>query len=600
MPNRDLIIDMRKYLFGRLAVLAVGTVIGMPAVAGAQALAPQAEAEGAAPGLEETRPGTPITAGKSAYGRFLAGRHAEALRENRRAADYLGGVLDVAPDNPPLMRRTMLLYLSDGRVDKATELAGRLVAFEPNETTALLLLALGDLTTGATDRAMERLDAMPQSGPSRILVPILQAWTTLAAGDPQAAVEQIRASSALSRLGPLLEFHVALLAEVGGLDQTAEAAYLALAGDRPELTLKSVLAFGGFLNRTERADQARALMNAYLETNPDSMAGASIIAKLDAGERWPAPVDSTATGLAEVLYTMANLLTREGASNAALQYCRLALHLRPDDALTKLLLADIYVSQDRNADAVEALQTIVPDSPYRWLSRLSIANNLAQLENYDEAVVLLREMSDEAPRRFDATQALADLLRQTERYEDAVPAYDQAIDRAAAAQSSQWRLLYGRGIALERTQQWDRAEADFLAALELEPDQPFVLNYLGYSWIEKGLNLDRARDMIETAVRLRPRDGYIVDSLGWVLFQLGDYDGAVRQLERAVELRPNDPVINDHLGDAFWLAGRAHEARFQWRRALGFDPEEDARALIEGKLEGRELPQPAKKSDRDI
>ena len=598
MPNRDLIIEMRKYSLGQWAVLAVLAAIGMPALAGAQALAP--EAEGAAPGLEEARPGAPMTAGESVYGRFLAGRHAETVRENHRAADYLGGVLEVDPDNPALMRRTMLLYLSDGRVERAIELANRLVTHEPNEPTAVLLLTLRDVTTGAAERATERLDALPQSGPNRILVPILQAWATLAAGEPQAAVERIRASAGLSGLGPLLEFHVALLAEVGGLDQEAEAAYLALATERPELTLKAVLAFGGFLNRTGRADQARALMDAYFQTNPDSTAAISIIAKLDAGEPWPATVNSTATGLAEVLYTMANLLTREGAGNSALLYCRLALHLRPDDALTKLLLADIYVSQDRSADAVDTLQTIEPDSPYRWLSRLSIANNLAQLENYDEAVALLREMSDEAPQRYDATQALADLLRQTERYEDAVPAYDQAIDRAAAAQWSHWRLLYGRGIALERTKQWDRAEADFLAALELEPDQPFVLNYLGYSWVEKGLNLERARGMIETAVRLRPRDGYIVDSLGWVLYQLGDYQGAVRQLERAVELRPNDPVINDHLGDAFWLAGRAHEAQFQWRRALGFDPEEDVRAQIEGKLDGRDLPQPTTKSDRDI
>lgn len=596
MPNQILRTGLRKISFGPWAALAWLATVGVPAAAGAQALAP---GDGA-PGEEETRSGPPMTAGMSAYGRFLAGRHAEALRENRRAADYLGGVLEVAPDNPALMRRTMLLYLTDGRVDAATELADELIVLEPQEPTAALLLVLRDTIEGDADRALARLDLLPQSGANRILVPFLQAWATLVTGDAQAAVTQVRSSEALSALGPLREFHIAAMAEVGGLNEEAESAYLALATDRPELTLKAVLSFSGFLHRTDRADKARALIEAYRETNPDSTTAEAIIAQLDAGEPWPATVDTPASGIAEVLYTMANLLTREGASNSALVYSRLALHLRPDDALTKLLLADIYNSQDRSADAIEVLGTIGSDSPYHWLSRLSIASNLALLESYDDAVALLQEMSDEAPGRFDATQALADLLRQTERYTEAVPAYDQAIDRAAAAQLSHWRLLYGRGIALERTQQWDRAEADFLAALDLEPDQPFVLNYLGYSWVEQGVNLDQARGMIETAVRLRPRDGYIVDSLGWVLYQLGDYEGAVRQLERAVELRPNDPVINDHLGDAFWLANRVHEARFQWRRALGFDPEDDVRANIEAKLDGRNLPEPSGKSDRDI
>jgi len=144
--------------------------------------------------------------------------------------------------------------------------------------------------------------------------------------------------------------------------------------------------------------------------------------------------------------------------------------------------------------------------------------------------------------------------------------------------------LYARGISLEQTKQWPRAEADFLKALEFRPDQPYVLNYLGYSWVDQGLNLDKARGMIKKAVSLRPNDGYIVDSLGWAHYRLGEYADAVRELERAAELRPEDPVINDHLGDAYWRVGRQTEARFQWLRALGLEPKPGLAAILKEKI----------------
>ncbi|MGH6954092.1 MAG: tetratricopeptide repeat protein, partial [Alphaproteobacteria bacterium] len=148
-----------------------------------------------------------------------------------------------------------------------------------------------------------------------------------------------------------------------------------------------------------------------------------------------------------------------------------------------------------------------------------------------------------------------------------------------------WTLLYARGIALERSKQWPRAEADLLRALEFRPEQALVLNYLGYSWADRGENLERAREMIERAVALRPNDGYIVDSLGWVHYRMGQYDKAVIHLERALELKSGDAVITDHLGDAYWQAGRKTEARFQWRRALTLDADQDLRRSIQLKLE---------------
>ena len=217
--------------------------------------------------------------------------------------------------------------------------------------------------------------------------------------------------------------------------------------------------------------------------------------------------------------------------------------------------------------------------------RLRTANGLAELDEIEAAAEQMKIMARERPERSDPLIALADMMRMGERYDEAVEAYDQAFARIPTLENRHWTLLYARGMSLERAKQWERAEDDFLRALELEPDQPLVLNYLGYSWVEMGRNLDQAREMIEKAVEQRPNDGYIVDSLGWVLYRLGDYEDAARFLERAAELRPNDPVILDHFGDGLWRVGRSAEARFQWRRALSFEPESELEESLRRKID---------------
>ena len=196
-------------------------------------------------------------------------------------------------------------------------------------------------------------------------------------------------------------------------------------------------------------------------------------------------------------------------------------------------------------------------------------------------------MVNERKERPDALIQLGDILRIQQEYSAAADAYDEAIERLGGNTKVGWRLLYRRGIAHERAGEWKKAETDFLQALEIEPEQPYVLNYLGYSWVDMGMNFDQAEDMLKRAVELQPDDGYIVDSLGWVYYKLGRFEDAVEQLEKAVELKPDDPTIKDHLGDAYWQIGRYHEARFQWHRALSFNPTEELRATVEAKINGQ-------------
>jgi len=289
-------------------------------------------------------------------------------------------------------------------------------------------------------------------------------------------------------------------------------------------------------------------------------------------------------GIAEALFNLSGTLGQSRSVDLALIYSRLALWIKPVFPQAKILVGDLLDILERREEALSAFASVEKTSSHYWGARLRRATILNTLKRDDEAETLLRGMAEEEPQRSDALIQLGDMLRAADKFEDASEAYSRAIVRTGDLCEEDWSLFYSRGITYERSKKWELAEQDFLRALELRPDQPFVLNYLGYSWVDQGRNLDRAKKMIQEAVRRRPNDGYIVDSLGWVLYRLGDFKGATRQLERAVTLRPEDPTINDHLGDAYWRIGRRLEARFQWRRALSLEPEADQVPLIEKKL----------------
>ena len=309
-----------------------------------------------------------------------------------------------------------------------------------------------------------------------------------------------------------------------------------------------------------------------------------MLAAVDAGETVPPLVSGAREGLAEALLGAAASMPQRDNGEAALIYARLALFLRDDLDAARFLIGEVLEGAERLEAAVEAYRSIPAGSDFAWAAQLRAASDLADLDRLDEAVAALRRMADERPERADAITTLGDVFRRDEQYAEAAAAYDVAVERIRTVEYRHWRLFYVRGIAFERLGEWPKAEADFKRALELEPDQPLVLNYLGYTWVEQGHNLDEAKSMIEKAVELRPEDGYIVDSLGWVAYRLGDFEEAVHQLERAVELVAGDPIINDHLGDAYWQVGRLIEARFQWRRVLTLDPEDDLAAQVRRKI----------------
>lgn len=526
-----------------------------------------------------------MTASASPAGNYLAGRQAQKNRDFGNASRFLGKALEKTPDNTLLLRNTFLARLADGDITEAVPMAREIVKRQNSAPIAKLILLVDAVERNDLPGAGPMLANFPERGFSGFLKPLLTSWVMVGATDGSDPIEALSPLKNQSGLRVLYELHAALLSDAVGRPEEAEKHYKFAAKNVRRSTLRVVQGYGQHLERAGKTEQARLLYETYLKENPDSVVLGPAMERLDKGEKPALLVSGPAEGIAEALFNIAGTMTRQNSAQDALIFGQLALHLRPEFDLARMLVAGILGSMNRNEDAIAAYREIDSQSPFHWSARLRVAGNLEALDRDDDAIALLQILTREDATRPEPLVSLGDLLRSNKRFAESVAAYDRAIELLSDLDKRHWTILYSRGISLERSKQWERAERDFKRALELNPDQPYVLNYLGYSWVDQGINLGPAREMIERAVKLRPNDGYIVDSLGWVLYRLKDFEGAVEHLERAVELRPNDPTINDHLGDAYWRVGRYTEARFQWQRALALKPEADQISAIEDKLQ---------------
>ncbi|MCC6468733.1 MAG: tetratricopeptide repeat protein [Alphaproteobacteria bacterium] len=539
---------------------------------------------GVAAATADTPKLAPDLMAESTVGAYLSGRHAMAANDREAAAVYLKEALKDDPQNEQLRRRLFWVLLGAGQPTEAVDYADAASSEGGDATVAALLLSIERVRAGDWAGAEQRLAKLSRSNINRFLVPLVLGWVQAGAGKTDEALATLKAVGEQQGNGILRDLHCGLVAELAKRPEQAGQFYAAALQAMPRMPLRMVEAIGGFYERTGKAAEAKPLYQDYAEDNPESAIGQILLERAAQGKTTPPIVASARDGLAEALFHFASALQQERSAEFALVLTRLALHLRPDLDAAQMLVAGILEQQQRNVDANKVYQSIAPGSWFSWSARLRVASNLEAMEKFDDAEALLRAMGKERTDRVDALAQLGGMLRTKERFAEAVAVYDDTLKRVDKIDKRHWSLLYARGIALERSKQWARAEADFLRALELQPDQPYVLNYLGYSWIDQGINLDRGMDMIRRAVEQRPNDGYIVDSLGWAHYRLGNYDKAAEHLERAVELRPVDPTINDHLGDAYWKVGRVLEARFQWKRAQGLKPDAELASQLEKKL----------------
>lgn len=554
------------------ALLSAALVLSFP-------LASHAQSGG---GQQPRISGRPL-ASISLSGRYLAGRVAEQDHDYDNGADQLDLALAQDPGDLELLYSTFRLRTYAGRIDAAAQLAPQVLAVRPGDGIANLVMAVQQIKRGdyrAAEQQLGRIGGDNQFGPLRELV---VAWLRAGQKDfvaARAALAKLKTDTDRAR-APVMAVE-AQIDELAGDKAAAETKYRRAAELDPS-ALRVVITAADGLRRLGKADDARAILKAFGDKYSDSVVMDDVMA---AGAPMPKP-PSPAAGIAEILFDIGSVLNsdpRNQRADLALIFEQFAVDLKPDHDFAWLTIAGLYEQWGNPAKALAAYGKVGPTSPLYWQARLRVAALDAQEDRFDDAVRKLRALVAEKPDRIDAALTLADLLRSKERYADAVAAYDTAIQRIGTVEERHWPVFFGRGMVLERIKQWPRAEADMKRALELSPDQPYVLNYLGYSWIDQGLHLDAGMKMLKRATELRPDDGAITDSVGWAYYRLGQFDKAVEWLERASEQKGDDATVVEHLGDAYWHVGRQREARFQWTRAMNQKPEKDRIPVILDKL----------------
>ena len=516
-------------------------------------------------------------------GAYLAGRIAGTDYDFKAASQYYARALARDTKNPFLMEFAILSFVGAGEIERAIPVAKRLHSTDPDNQIANMLVMADLAKSGDFDGAFNFLESGSAVGP--LVDGLVMAWVQIGQGQMSGGIatfDEVSKSPGLASFGM---YHKAMALAIAGDLEGADEILSGRAGQQLPPTRRGVMAHIEILSQLERNQDAVDRLTELFGNDLDPGL-ASLKQRLLAGETLPMTVVRNATdGIAEVYFTVAGALLGETNDSYTLLYTRIAELLRPDHTEAILLSAQLLENLARYELATEAYNKIPLDDPAFHVAELGRAEALRKSGNIDAAIEVLQRLSKSNADQASIHVALGDLLRRNEMFEDATAAYDKAIALNANPDASQWPLYFSRGITYERTDRWEQAEADFRKALELVPDQPQVLNYLGYSFVEMKQNLDEALDMIQRAVAGRPNDGYITDSLGWVLYRLGRYQEAVPHMERAAELEPVDPIINDHLGDVFWAVGRKREAEFQWYRALSFEPEEEDAVRIRRKLE---------------
>jgi tetratricopeptide (TPR) repeat protein len=519
----------------------------------------------------------------SLAGTYLAARHASTLRDVNAAAAYYRAALRIDAKNPELLERAFLSLLADGEVEDSAKLAEKIVQIDKGHRIARLVLGVRAIKQKQYQAARQNFTQSVRGPIADLTATLLSSWTTYALGDTRSAIDGIDKLAGPDWYNIFKDLHAGMILDLAGAKKDA-GKRLERAYKLDSTALRAVEAYGNWSSRNAPKGDALKIFEAFDKVLANHPLITEAMDQLKKGDTLPPLINSPQAGAAEALYGLGASLGRQGGEDLGLVYLQLALYLIPQHPLALLSLADLQETLKKPQLAVDIYEKVPADSPLKRNAEIQIAINLDALDRTDEAKARLEKLIAERPKDMDAITALGNILRSRKSFAECADVYSKAIDLIPTPEKANWPIFYFRGICYERSKQWAKSEADLKKALDLFPEQPHVLNYLGYSWIDQGINLDDGMRMIKRAVEQRPDDGYIVDSLGWAYYRTGDYEEAVRQLDRAVELKPEDPTINDHLGDAYWKVGRVLEAKFQWAHARDLNPEKEDLPKIEEKI----------------
>lgn len=516
-------------------------------------------------------------------GSYLAARAAAVAGDHAQSAAYFDRALQLDPGNPFLISNLIFAHASLGEWEQAAVVGQNLPDGADGAELVMLVEFVRHVTLGEFQAAIDMIEA--GEGPGPLADELSRAWMTFGLGNMSGAVETFEGLASERGLEELSALHLALArAAVGDF----EAAHEILSGET-----------GIQISNTERVVRARAvimlqlgmraealdLLDGYTQAVPDPGLLA-LQARIGSGEDVPYDFVITAQdGVAEVFFTVAQLLSGDRNTSLPLLMTQAARGIDAEHSDAVVLAGELMAGDGQFALAADTYAAVPQDDPNYIEAQMGRAGALEELGEQEQAASILQALSEERPDLASVQAAYGDLLRRAERFEEAIVAYSAVLELVDRDLPRYWFIYYARAISYHSTDNWDPAEADFRRALDLNPDQPNVLNYLGYSLVEQRRSFDEALGMIQRAIAARPESGYIVDSLGWIYYRLGRFEEAVAPMELAVELEPNDPIVNDHLGDVYWVVGRYREAEFQWHRALSFDPEAEDAERIRRKLE---------------
>ena len=523
---------------------------------------------------------------KSYYGSILSGQIANYNQDNKKASLFFNFASKQNPSNKSLLNLSLMSMILDGDIELAIskiENLKKLDSFKDFNTQLIFLLKFTKHVKQKNKKAaIEILDKKKNILIDKKFFPLLTAWLS---ENYKSAEERINENTLNEKEDKkfyyLYRTHLALIQNYYKKNNLAINNFNVVLKSSFSENLRSLYLYFLFLKDNKLNDEEKYL-EAFRTANPSH----SFLFFIDKKESFfDSPnIKDYNFGISEIFYNIAEDFYNRGLVDTAIAFCQLSLFLKENNNISNYLLAQNYLGIGKNELAIETLKKVPLKSYIGWNSKLKIVDLHSINGDYNLAIESLKELKMETSDRLDLYYKFGEVFHSKKDYQSAIMNFSQAIKKLDKPTKENWYLYYSRGMSLERSNQWDEAEKDFLFALSLYPDQPLVLNYLGYSWIDFGKNLKEAQNFIKKAILLRPNDGYFVDSLGWSYYRLGNYDKAVETLEEAVSLVPNDPIINDHLGDALWRAGYENEAIFQWNRALIYKPEKDLEENLKFKL----------------
>ena len=520
-------------------------------------------------------------------GSFLSSKIARSITDIDNAAYYAQYSYNQNTASSGLGIMAIEALLANGQVKEAIPIGIKISKDVPEITLAQYVKVLDNLNSGNINQALDILLKISPKGIDTYILPILQAWAAAESNKQIDGLKIIKNQAERGVLEPLYDYHSALINEFTGDNEAAKINYSNIVNKSNNANAQVYLAAALFFNKNknkELFDNTIAKLEKtapysnelYLLKNSTTLPNKNLITNVK-------------EGIAETFLNSAEILFNEGLDRQALIYAQISLYLSPNLNNTSYLLGRIFKSIKDNKRAIQYFKNVKDHSSISHDAKIAYAETIFDIDGIDNAFKILDEYTKLYPDNINFNRTIAELFYKADNFDKAIEYYDLIFSKIEKIEFRHWPLFYSSGIALERGKKWKRAEKQFLLALKFVPDNPQVLNYLGYSWIDQGININKAMDMILKAADQRPNDGYIIDSLGWAFYQTGKYEEAVINLEKAVELE-SDSIIIDHLGDALFYSGRKLEAVFQWKRALEFEPTDKMINIIKKKIEGIIIP----------